>query len=30
MIIKEDVLRCTYFSKNLKEGSITFKKTGRA
>ena len=26
MIIKEDVLRCTYFSKNLKEGSITFKK----
>ncbi|UIE13740.1 hypothetical protein [Enterococcus phage EFap02] len=26
MIIKEDVLRCTYFSKDLKEGSITFKK----
>lgn len=26
MIIKEDVLRCTYFSKNLKEVSITFKK----
>ena len=26
MIIKEDVLRCTYFSKNLKEASITFKK----
>lgn len=26
MIIKEDVLRCTYFPKDLKEGSITFKK----
>nr|DAH79932.1 MAG TPA: hypothetical protein [Caudoviricetes sp.] len=26
MIIKEDVLRCTFFSKNLKEASITFKK----
>lgn len=26
MIIKEDLLRCTYFSKDLKEGSITFKK----
>lgn len=26
MIIKEDELRCTYFSKDLKEGSITFKK----
>lgn len=26
MIIKENVLRCTYFSKNLKEASITFKK----
>lgn len=26
MIIKEDVLHCTYFSKNLKEVSITFKK----
>lgn len=26
MIIKEDVLRCTYFSKNLKEAGITFKK----
>lgn len=26
MIIKEDVLRCTYFSKNLKEGCITFDK----
>lgn len=26
MIIKEDELRCTYFSKDLKERSITFKK----
>lgn len=26
MIIKEDSLRCTYFSKNLKEGEITFDK----
>lgn len=26
MIIKEDYLRCTYFSKSLKEASITFKK----
>lgn len=26
MIIKEDLLRCTYFQKDLKEGSITFKK----
>lgn len=26
MIIKEDELRCTYFPKDLKEGSITFKK----
>lgn len=26
MIIKEDELRCTYFSKDLKEGSITLKK----
>lgn len=26
MIIKEDLLRCTYFSKDLKEGSITFNK----
>lgn len=26
MIIKEDLLRCTYFSKDLKEGSITFDK----
>lgn len=30
MIIKEDELRCTYFSNDLKEGSITLKKTGRA
>ena len=26
MIIKEYSLRCTYFSKNLKEGEITFDK----
>lgn len=26
MIIKEDELRCTYFSNDLKEGSITLKK----
>ena len=26
MMIKEDYLRCTYFSKNLKEGQITFDK----
>ena len=26
MIIKEDVLRCTYFPKNLRGGRITFEK----
>lgn len=26
MIIKENVLRCTYFPKNLRGGRITFKK----
>lgn len=26
MIIKEDSLRCTYFSKNLKEGYVIFDK----